>query len=167
MVLHHRGFPIRKSAGQRLFPPHRGLSQVIASFFGSQCQGMHLTLFFAWTAVLILSILENKFQLFCLSFANNCFLGCKLKRPFGFIIHCCLSPISFHLYSTKLYNHLLIILPLLVRKNLYLNFFITSFSQYTTICFVSFVYSVFNEHFAHLELHSICHPAYAWCFYKN
>ena len=24
---------------------------------------------------------------------------------------------------------------------------ITSFSQYTTICFVSFVYSVFNEHF--------------------
>ena len=36
---------------------------------------------------------------------------------------------------------------LLVRKNLYLNFFITSFSQYTTICFVSFVYSVFNEQF--------------------
>ena len=28
------------------------------------------------------------------------------------------------------------------------NIFITSFSQYTTICFVSFVsYSVFNEHF--------------------
>ena len=41
------GKPIRKSAGQRLFPPHRGLSQVITSFFGSQCQGIHLTLFFA------------------------------------------------------------------------------------------------------------------------
>ena len=33
-----------------------------------------------------------------------------------------------------------------VRKNLLLNISITSFSQYTTICFVSFVYSVFNEH---------------------
>ena len=44
-------------------------------------------------------------------------------------------------YSTKLF------FTLLVRKNLYLNFFITSFSQYTTICFVSFVYSVFNEQF--------------------
>ena len=27
---------------------------------------------------------------------------------------------------------------------------ITSFSQYTTICFVSFLYSVFNEHFCEL-----------------
>ena len=35
---------------------------------------------------------------------------------------------------------------LLVRKNL-LNLKLTSFSQYTTIGFVSFVYSVFNEHF--------------------
>ena len=52
-----------------------------------------------------------------------------------------MSPISFCLYSTKLF------FTLLVRKNLYLNFFITSFSQYTTICFVSFVYSVFNEQF--------------------
>ena len=52
-----------------------------------------------------------------------------------------MSPISFRSYSTKLF------FTLLVRKNLYLNFFITSFSQYTTICFVSFVYSVFNEQF--------------------
>ena len=52
-----------------------------------------------------------------------------------------MSPISYCLYLTKLF------FTLLVRKNLYLNFFITSFSQYTTICFVSFVYSVFNEQF--------------------
>ena len=31
-----------------------------------------------------------------------------------------------------------------------LKILITSFSQYTTICFVSFVYSVFNEHFSAL-----------------
>ena len=55
-----------------------------------------------------------------------------------------MSPIDYCLYSTKLF------FTLLVRKNLYLNFFITSFSQYTTICFVSFVYSVFNEHFSAL-----------------
>ena len=36
-------------------------------------------------------------------------------------------------------------LPFDIRKNL-TNFLITSFSQYTTICFVSFLYSVFNEH---------------------
>ena len=53
-----------------------------------------------------------------------------------------MSPTSFRLYLTKLF------FTLLVRKNLYLNFFITSFSQYTTICFVSFVYSVFNEQFS-------------------
>ena len=38
-----------------------------------------------------------------------------------------------------------IVFTLLVRKNLLIE--LTSFSQYTTICFVSFVYSVFNEHF--------------------
>ena len=59
-----------------------------------------------------LFLLENKFQLFyCLSFANNCFLGCKLKTIW-FIIHC-LSPIRSLLCLTKLF------LPLLVRKNLY------------------------------------------------
>ena len=31
----------------RLFPANRGFSQVIASFFGSRCQGIHLMLFFA------------------------------------------------------------------------------------------------------------------------
>ena len=31
------------------------------------------------------------------------------------------------------------------------NISITSFSQYTTICFVSFVYSVFNEHLRRME----------------
>ena len=62
-----------------------------------------------------------------------------------------MSPTSFRSYSTKLF------FTLLVRKNLYLNFFITSFSQYTTICFVSFVYSVFNEQFR--ELCSLVGPS--------
>ena len=107
MVLHHRGFPIRKSTGQRLFPPHRGLSQVIASFFGSQCQGIHLMLFFAWTAFSfsLNSWILGNFKLFCLSFANNCFLGCKLKDLFGFIIHWFLSALVSLLMLTKLFSH--------------------------------------------------------------
>jgi hypothetical protein len=35
------GFPIRKSAGQRLFAPHHSLSQRTTSFIASYCQGIH------------------------------------------------------------------------------------------------------------------------------
>ena len=33
----------------RLFAAPRSLSQLVTSFFGSWCQGIHLALFFAWT----------------------------------------------------------------------------------------------------------------------
>ena len=36
------------------------------------------------------------------------------------------------------------------------NISITSFSQYTTICFVSFLYSVFNEHLWLVFCHFLC-----------
>ena len=39
------GFPIQKSADHRIFAPTRGLSQLVTSFIGSQCQGIHPTLF--------------------------------------------------------------------------------------------------------------------------
>ena len=42
------GSPIRKSTSQRLFAPHRGLSQLVTSFFGSWCQGIHPMLLLAW-----------------------------------------------------------------------------------------------------------------------
>ena len=35
------GFPIRKSPDHRIFAPSRSFSQLIASFIGSQCQGIH------------------------------------------------------------------------------------------------------------------------------
>ena len=47
VILHHGGFPIRKSAGQSLFAAHRSLSQLVTSFVGSQCQGILRMLFFA------------------------------------------------------------------------------------------------------------------------
>ena len=38
------GFPIRKSTGQGLFAPHRGLSQLVTSFFASESLGIPRTL---------------------------------------------------------------------------------------------------------------------------
>ena len=42
------GSPIRTSTGQGICAPHRSFSQLVTSFFGSQCQGIHLMPFFAW-----------------------------------------------------------------------------------------------------------------------
>ena len=88
-VLHLRGFPIRKSADRSLFAAPRSLSQLVTSFFGSWCQGIHLMLFLAWTSSFFkfskncwISFLILRF--FCLSLANN-WLGLyllSLKRPF-------------------------------------------------------------------------------------
>ena len=44
------GFPIRIPADQGLFAAPRSFSQLIASFFGFRCQGIHLMLFLAWTS---------------------------------------------------------------------------------------------------------------------
>ena len=41
------GFPIRTSAAQWIFAPPRGFSQLITSFFGSQCLGIRPVLFTA------------------------------------------------------------------------------------------------------------------------
>ena len=54
MILHHGGFPIRKSAGHWIFAPNRSLSQLVTSFVGSWCQGIHLMLFLAWTSCISL-----------------------------------------------------------------------------------------------------------------
>ena len=51
LILHQRGFPIRKSADRSLFAAPRSLSQLVTSFVGSWCQGIHLVLFFAWTSL--------------------------------------------------------------------------------------------------------------------
>ena len=77
-ILHMSGFPIRKSADRSLFAAPRSLSQLIASFIGSWCQGIHLMLFFAWT--IFQTLLFSLVPLNCLSFSNILF--------FGLLIHC-------------------------------------------------------------------------------
>ena len=47
-VLHCRGCPIRISMDQSLFAAPHSFSQLVASFIGSWCQGIHPMLFFAW-----------------------------------------------------------------------------------------------------------------------
>ena len=74
------GFPIRKSPDQWIFAPPRSLSQLVASFIGSWCQGIPLALFIAWP-------IENKlFSLF-----SYCEL-CRLHRNFEIVI------VTLHLF---------------------------------------------------------------------
>ena len=66
-TLRTEGFPIRKSTGRRLLTANRGLSQLITSFIGSWCQGIHLMLLFAWTIVQFYSLLwVSQFSVFFL-----------------------------------------------------------------------------------------------------
>ena len=78
IALRYEGFPIRTSTGRSLFAAHRSFSQLIASFIGSWCQGIHLMLFFAWT--IFQTLLFSLVPLNCLSFSNILF--------FGLLIHC-------------------------------------------------------------------------------
>ena len=48
LYYYRKGFPIRNSPGQRLFAPHRRLSQLTTSFIDFICQGIHCTPFFTW-----------------------------------------------------------------------------------------------------------------------
>ena len=92
------GFPIQKSAGQWIFAPYRGLSQLITSFVGSQCQGIHLVLFFAWPLIKLLRFIS--FSWYSVTTEWNCFfciairmeLTMKLNQLFLLHSSCC----SFH-----------------------------------------------------------------------
>ena len=63
------GSPIRISQDQRIFAPPLSFSQLVTSFFGSQCQGIRLVLFFAWSAsamhalCMVFLEFENNFDL--------------------------------------------------------------------------------------------------------
>ena len=51
-ILHRVCSHIRKSADRSLYAAPRSLSQLVTSFFGSQCQGILHMLLFAWTTFL-------------------------------------------------------------------------------------------------------------------
>ena len=82
----------------RLFAAPRSLSQLVTSFFGSWCQGIHLMLLFAWTSFWISSaVLLNclsfikQFLFFRISFAVKRFYPFHFRKlffipPFGEIV---------------------------------------------------------------------------------
>ena len=110
MILHHEGFPIRKSAGRSLFAAHRSLSQLVTSFFGSWCQGIPLVLFFAWTPLYIFryTLCSRLLELLCITFysyffslAKLCFLFTQFYGKTFFLVFLFLYTCSctFSLYS--------------------------------------------------------------------
>ena len=90
MVLHHECFHIRKSPDQSLFAAPRSLSQLVTSFIGSWCQGIHLMLLFAWTSYLLVLVLLN-----CLSFINSFLffrISFRSKKVLSFSLRKCFIP---------------------------------------------------------------------------
>ena len=55
----HVSFLIRRSSDLRLCAPTRSLSQLITSFIGSWCQGIHHAPFVAWPILVIVLILQR------------------------------------------------------------------------------------------------------------
>ena len=64
------GFPIRIPADRGLFAAPRSFSQLIASFFGFRCQGIHLMLFLAWTSWA--SQIFFTFKVFSVTLLSHC-----------------------------------------------------------------------------------------------
>ena len=134
MVLHHECFHIRKSADRSLFAAPRSLSQLITSFIGSWCQGIHLMLLFAWTSYLLVLVLLN-----CLSFINSFLffrISFAVKRfdPFHFLKL---------FYSTLRWN---CSLPKFLERPILISLkFVLFYLFVSTLLFI--FYSVFNERF--------------------
>ena len=116
MILHHECFHIRKSPDQCLFAAPRSLSQLVTSFIGSWCQGIHLMLLFAWTSYLLVLVLLNclsfikQFLFFRISFAVKRFYPFHFRKLFysTFRWNC-----SFTQIFGKTYSNLIKICPLL------------------------------------------------------
>ena len=100
------GFPIQTSTDQRSFASPRGFSQLITSFFGAQCQGIHPALFFALPLrciALHLSLIIKELWFVCFSdvliyFINQSLICMKFSRYN-------LYPLS-SLYNTELTDDL-------------------------------------------------------------
>ena len=124
-VLHLRGFPIRKSADRSLFAAPRSLSQLVTSFFGSWCQGIHLMLLFAWT--FLFSWFSFFFELLEFHKTNNLIRLLILFLWKGFIL------LFFELFSTFRWNCNLPLILLERPLNL-TNLLIKSFCLCPLIC---------------------------------
>ena len=97
----HVGFPIRISAGQWIFAPHRSFSQLVTSFFGSQCQGIHPALFLLNRSDSPISVWASGSSWFSLS-STDSLLSVRCLPIQRFIFRCCVFDSIFSFYGALL-----------------------------------------------------------------
>ena len=114
MILHHGGFPIRKSADRSLFAAPRSLSQLVTSFFGSWCQGIHLMLLFAWTLCSVFLTLLF-FELLEFHKTNNDWLSILCEKVWSFLLWIVYSTFRWNCIYPN-WKDLLIFANLLVKS---------------------------------------------------
>ena len=116
MYVHtHTDCSIRKSADQFILADPRSLSQLVTSFVGSWCQGIHLMLFLAWTSFVLFS---------CLSFANNFVTMKKLFRFYVFRLDSFESRLNCSFFTTISWKTFYLTLFLKSQNYLFVFFFI-------------------------------------------
>ena len=137
MVLHHECFHIRKSADRSLFAAPRSLSQLVTSFFGSWCQGIHLMLLFAWTflSVILLRITwfssfsellefhKTFFRLFLLFAVKRLFFLLCIDFTSTFQWNCITLPYFYRKTYTNLLIFVLFVCSFFLLFNLFLLLF--------------------------------------------
>ena len=82
-VLHRECFHIRISADRSSFAAPRSFSQLVTSFIGSWCQGIHLMLLFTWTFLLVLIMFLELLEFLNILFR---FVNSFVKRFYPFAL---------------------------------------------------------------------------------
>ena len=132
ITLRYEGFPIRISTDRSSFAAPRSFSQLVTSFFGSWCQGIHLMLLFAWT---FLTFQFSSFELLEFHITNNFWLSILCEKVLSFLLWIVFH-LSVKLYFTQIGKTLIYFANLLVK----------SLSSYLFVSYSSILYSVFKEH---------------------
>ena len=160
MVLHHRGFPIRKSADRSLFAAPRSLSQLVTSFIGSLCQGIHLMLLFAWTFLTFQFSFSN-----CLSFIKQIMISVinsSVKRFYPFAFWILFPPFGE-----------IVIYPNWKDLDLFANLLVKSLSSYLFVSYSNYFIRFSMNIFQNNGLRCFEKASFAWwtssspCFRKD
>ena len=138
LILHQVCSHIRKSPDRGLFTAPRGLSQLVTSFIGSWCQGIHLTLFFAWTSQRI-----SRFSLL----GSRSLELLEFRKQISFRISLRIEKASFFTTLNLFTSRWNCTYPFFLGKTYLISFkLIKSVLFYLFVLLFNILYSVFNEH---------------------
>ena len=139
----------------RLFAPPRSLSQLVTSFVGSQCQGIPLVLFLAWTSSNDLLMFSTSIWSFVLAWVSQIgyfyrsivfFFTLILERPFYLLLD------LKKLFLSKLKSYICLIFDLLFSYSLVNVHTCASRSFLSTIKYPS----MHLNHFKYIHQYLIC-----------